>query len=151
MLKRPQPEHGVDIPEPADSLLRQLWLLKGSRPLDQFVAEFNSWGEQERNNSTMRTQDQGRRFTAERILSYLLGKSKPTKWDRSIIAGRIRWLRYARSCRAKALKADYRTKPRDPTPIGMREDKTLIYKDATPVVVRDRIGRPIRKRNPTAH
>lgn len=149
-MPKPKPRNNeVVIPEPADPLLRQLWLLKGDLPLDKFVEEFNSWGEQEHNNHTMRPQDRGRKLTKARIQAYLLEQSPPTSWDRQIISGRIGWLRAARSYRADALKGEHRTTPRDPTVIGIREDDTQIHKDETPVVRRDKWDRPLRKRNPT--
>jgi hypothetical protein len=137
-----------DIPAPTDPLLRQLRLLKGDRPLDKFVDEFNSWGEV--NDWELRPRDRGRKLSYHTIQSYLLGRSTPNSWNRLLISKRILWLRYVRSHRAKALRGELRKTYRDATVTGMGNDGAFIHKDETSVIQRDKLGRPLRKRNATA-
>ena len=142
------------MPAPRDPLLRQLWLLKGDRPLAKFVVEFNSWGKWDRGNPCQGPLGPERVLSYYTIQSYLLGRSKPSIRNWRLMWRRIRWLRYARAYRAKALHGAPRITVRDATVIGIGEDEKgapkPVYKDPTRVHKRDKLGRITYQRNPTA-
>ena len=93
------------LPEPThDDVVLQLWKLKGSRLLKDFVIELNLWDLGDRSHDQLRKQDKRKQFSYSAMQSWFLQRRKPSTRDAEILRRKIIWIRHAHPTRARGLK-----------------------------------------------